>query len=216
MRLPQERPALAIFDWDDTLVDNYAAIHAAINAARAAFNLPVWNLQETRENCRRALTEIFPVWFGGEWEKARVIFYDTFAARHLEFLTVKAGAADVLDFFSAHKIPIAINSNKKSDYLHKEIDYLQWSSYFGVIVGAGDVARGKPAPDGILSIRKKFGTSGKSWFIGDNILDAETARAGDCLPVIINHETNMPDDIVHFADMQSLLEVLPQCVVRET
>lgn len=183
-------PRLVIFDWDDTLVDNYAAIHAAINAARAAFGLPVWSLAETRQNCRIALKEIFPVWFGAEWEKAQAIFYETFALQHLQFLRVKPGAEHCLLQLQQAGIPLAVNSNKKSVYLREEIGFLGWDAYFKVIVGAGDVPAGKPAPDGVEAICRYCGVipSAVVWFVGDNAVDVATANNAGITPMLVGKE----------------------------
>lgn len=191
MNLPDTKPELIIFDWDDTLVDSYAAIHHAINAARGAFQLPTWSLQETRENCRIALREIFPVWFGAEWLKAQDIFYAAFAAEHIALLRDKPGAAELLGILKQQNILLGVNSNKKAQYLREEIEHLSWTDYFRVIIGAGDVERGKPAPDGVLRICAECDVSaGKNvWFIGDNAVDDATARACGVLSVIVGEET---------------------------
>lgn len=182
-------PKLIIFDWDDTLVDNYAAIHAAINAARTAFGQPAWSLVEARQNCRIALKEIFPVWFGAEWPKAQEIFYATFAAEHIEHLQPKPFATELLARLRLMDIPLAVNSNKQSGYLREEIKHLGWGASFSAIVGAGDVERGKPSPEGIDKIRQITGvTSPQVWFIGDNQIDCETAQAGGCMAIIIGEE----------------------------
>lgn len=185
------RPELIIFDWDDTLVDNYAAIHLAINAARAAFGQPVWTLAETRQNCRIALKEIFPIWFGVDWPKAQEVFYATFAAEHINRLRPKSFADALLVKLAKQRIPLAVNSNKQSGFLRAEIKHLGWEDYFAVVVGAGDVDKGKPAPDGINKIRQITRiTSPQVWFVGDNQVDYETALAGSCVAVIIGKQAD--------------------------
>jgi phosphoglycolate phosphatase len=189
--LPTQKPALVIFDWDDTLVDNYAAIHMAINAARTHFGQPVWSLAETRVNCRRALNEIFPEWFGDAWLTGKKIFYEVFAAAHLAQLRVMPDAALLLSAIKAAGVPIAVNSNKNRDFLRDEIAHLGWGHYFSALVGAGDVARGKPAPDGVNAIRQELAVEATAsvWFVGDNDLDAQTAQSGGCLPIILHRKT---------------------------
>ena len=207
------KPALVIFDWDDTLVDNYAAIHAAINAARARFGKPVWNLEETRVQCRRALNEIFPEWFGADWLTAKEVFYDVFAAEHIRCLQVKPGAVQLLDAFTRAGIPLALNSNKRNDFLRREVAHLGWDKYFTVLVGAGDVARGKPAPDGINHIRQVLAVTADAvvWFVGDNDLDAQTALSGGCLPILLQPRTTLPVGAeagkIVLSNCESLLEL---------
>lgn len=190
VRLTQ-KPALVIFDWDDTLVDNYAAIHAAINAARIHFGQLAWSLEETRVNCRRALNEIFPEWFGADWLVGKKIFYDVFSAEHITHLRVLPDAELLLTEIKDAGVLIAVNSNKNRDYLRKEIAHLGWNNYFSALVGAGDVAVGKPAPDGVNAIRQELSisTDALAWFVGDNDLDAQTALSSGCLPILLHGHT---------------------------
>lgn len=201
------RPELIIFDWDDTLVDNYAAIHAAINAARAAFGQPAWTLAEARQNCRIALKEIFPVWFGAEWPEAQKIFYATFAAEHIAHLQPKPYAGELLAVLKERRIPLAINSNKQSGYLRAEIKHLGWDSFFTAVIGAGDAEKGKPAPDGINKIRQVTGISSPQvWFIGDNQVDCDTALSGGCHTVIIGDQAvSSQSGFTRLASLQTLL-----------
>jgi phosphoglycolate phosphatase len=210
LTVPAALPDLIIFDWDDTLVDSYAAIHAAINAARAAFGLPTWTLLETRENCRIALKEIFPQWFGAEWEKAQDIFYTTFAEHHIAMLNPKAGALELLQVLAVRKIPLAVNSNKKNEYLREEIDHLHWGEFFSAVVGAGDAVKGKPAPDGVIAIRNicRIGAEKDVWFVGDNSVDSETARAGGALPIIIDQNYQILHGEVVFGSLAALLQYI--------
>ena len=85
------RPAAIVWDWDNTLVDGWAAIAAGLNAAFAAFGLPRWTVEEVRARVRRSLRESFPEMFGAEWERARDIFYAEVRARHLRVLSPDAG-----------------------------------------------------------------------------------------------------------------------------
>ncbi|MFM7608026.1 MAG: HAD family hydrolase, partial [Alphaproteobacteria bacterium] len=68
-------PRAILFDWDNTLVDGWAAIEAGLNAAFREFGLPLWNRTQVLANVRRALRESFPELFGADWERARDIFY---------------------------------------------------------------------------------------------------------------------------------------------
>ena len=69
------RPSVLLYDWDNTLVDGWAGITAALNAAFAASDKPLWTVEDTRNRVRVSLRESFPVMFGDAWERARDIFY---------------------------------------------------------------------------------------------------------------------------------------------
>ena len=65
------RPAALVFDWDNTLVDAWAGIVAALNEVFAQFGRPAWTVQQARERIRGSMRESFPPLFGDHWEAAR-------------------------------------------------------------------------------------------------------------------------------------------------
>ena len=75
------RPSILLYDWDNTLVDGWAGIAAALNAVFAAFAMPHWTAADTRARVRVSLRDSFPVMFGAEWERARDIFYAALEAQ---------------------------------------------------------------------------------------------------------------------------------------
>ncbi len=109
-----ERPSLLLWDWDNTLVDGWVGITAAMNAAFAAFALPRWTVDDTRRRARVSVKEAFPALFGSEWRRAREIFYSTFSEDHLDHVTPMPGAADALAAGAAW--PQGVVSNKRGDF----------------------------------------------------------------------------------------------------
>ena len=75
------RPSTLLYDWDNTLVDGWAGIAAALNAVFDAFAMPHWSVADTRARVRVSLRDSFPVMFGADWERARDIFYATLEAQ---------------------------------------------------------------------------------------------------------------------------------------
>ena len=87
MMLPTlPRPQAILFDWDNTLADNWGTIQVALNAARTAMGFPAWSLEETRRRVRASMRDSFPRMFGDRWPEARDIFYATYRASHLDTL----------------------------------------------------------------------------------------------------------------------------------
>lgn len=173
-------PKAVLFDWDNTLADNWGAIHRAINAALSAMGHSTWTREETRERVRRSLRDSFPEMFGDRWEEARDIFYSTFREVQFENLGLCPGAANLLDALDRAGIPYGVVSNKTGDLLRAEAAHLGWTGRFaGAIVGAGDAAHDKPAPDPVhLALAPLAMPPAKSvWFVGDAAIDIECARA---------------------------------------
>lgn len=184
---PSGLPRAVLFDWDNTLVDNWGCIHAALNAALTAHGLAPWTYEETRARVRRSLRDSFPELFGARWQEARDIFYAHFEANHLEHLRPLPGAEALLQALARKGIYLAVVSNKTGRFLRAEAAALGWSGYFGALVGAGDAEADKPAPAPVhLALRPSGLVPGREvWFIGDADVDMQCARAAKCVPVLV-------------------------------
>lgn len=180
-----EHPTVLLYDWDNTLVDGWAAVTAALNAVFAAFAMPFWTTEDTRGRARLSLRESFPPMFGAEWERARDLFYATFRDQHLDHLRPMHGAAEALAAGAAW--PQGVVSNKVGNFLRAEVAHLGWGAHFRAVVGAGDAAADKPDPAPIhLALQQLGQTAGASvWYLGDTALDMQAARAAGVTAVLI-------------------------------
>ncbi|MCC7273070.1 MAG: HAD family hydrolase [Alphaproteobacteria bacterium] len=193
MTVPLPSPEAILFDWDNTLVDNWPVIAAALNAALTAMGQAAWTEAEVRARVRRSARETFPEMFGDRAEEAERIFYAAFAAGHLAGLAPMAGAVAALDAAAARGIYLAVVSNKHGGFLRAEADHLGWTGRFGRIVGATDTAADKPAPEPVLAALEGTGIApGLSvWFVGDAGIDMECAARTGCVPVLVRDETTL-------------------------
>ncbi|EWY42262.1 HAD family hydrolase [Skermanella stibiiresistens SB22] len=194
---PDRLPRAVLFDWDNTLVDNWGCIHAALNAALVAHDLPPWTLEETRVRVRQSLRDSFPRLFGDRWTDARDIFYDHFGRHHLDYLKPLPGAEDLLKALSDGGVYLGVVSNKTGRFLRAESAQLGWDRYFGKLVGAGDAPHDKPAVDPIHMALAPggFPAGPDVWFVGDADVDMQCAHAAGCLPMLIG---DGPDDFGDF------------------
>ena len=180
-------PAAILWDWDNTLVDGWAAIAAGLNAAFTAFGLPLWTLEEVRARVRRSLRESFPEIFGAEWERARDIFYAEVRARHLAVLAPMPGAAAALRAVAAAGLPQGVVSNKQGPLLRAEAAHLGWAGLFRALVGAGDATADKPDPAPFRLVLDACGVKAgpEVWYVGDTALDMQAARMAGCTAVLL-------------------------------
>jgi phosphoglycolate phosphatase len=180
-----EHPAVLLYDWDNTLVDGWAAITAALNTVFAEFGMPSWTAEDTKGRVRVALRESFPLMFGARWEHARDLFYASFRDQHLHHLRQMPGAAEALAAGAAW--PQGLVSNKAGPYLRAEVAHLGWAGYFGAVVGAGDAPADKPDPAPIHLALEQLGHPAEAsvWYLGDTALDMRTARAAGVTAVLI-------------------------------
>lgn len=178
-------PTVLLYDWDNTLVDGWAGITAALNAVFAAFDKPLWTVEDTRNRVRVSLRESFPVMFGDAWEQARDLFYGTLRDQHLDHVQPMPGAAEALR--AGARWPQGVVSNKAGDFLRREVVHLGWSGHFGPVIGAGDAVADKPDPAPIFLALQQLGCApGPSvWYLGDTALDMQAARAAGVTAVLV-------------------------------
>lgn len=203
------RPSTLLYDWDNTLVDGWAGITAALNAVFTAFDRPLWTKEDTRNRVRVSLRESFPIMFGDEWKRARDIFYGALAHEHLNHVAPMAGVPDVL--IAGVGWPQGVVSNKAGEFLRREVAHLGWAGYFGPVIGAGDATADKPDPAPLLMAMRQLGREPgpDTWYMGDTALDMRAARAAGLTAVLIGDaahdggvERAAPD--IHFADAAAL------------
>ena len=180
-----ERPTLLLYDWDNTLVDGWAGIAGALNAAFTAFGKPLWTIQETKNRVRVSLRESFPPMFGDDWERARDIFYAAFQEKHLSYVQPMSGIEGVLEAGAAWTQGVV--SNKAGAFLRAEVTHLGWDRHFGTVIGAGDAVADKPSPAPIFLALDRLGrTADRSvWYLGDTALDMAAARAAGVTAVLV-------------------------------
>ena len=179
-------PKALIFDWDNTLVESWDAIHHALVVTFEAMGHAPWSLDETKSRVRRSLRDAFPALFGDRWEEARKLYLDTFTATHLERIAPVAGAAELLSQLQARGHYLAVVSNKTGRVLRREAAHLDWARFFSRLVGAGDAAADKPDAAPIrLALEGTELEPSDAWYIGDTALDMECAANAGCLGVLL-------------------------------
>jgi phosphoglycolate phosphatase len=184
---PPPRPRALLFDWDNTLADNWGAIHAALNAAFAAMGHPPWTFAETKLRVRESLRDSFPRLFGPRWQAAKDVFYAAIETTHLETLKPLPGADAAVRALAGAGIVLGVVSNKRGSLLRREADRLGWSGHFHRVVGAGDAPADKPAPDPVLLALAGTGIEPGPdvWFVGDAAIDMDCARRAGVSGVLV-------------------------------
>lgn len=181
------RPSVLLYDWDNTLIDGWAGITAALNAVFTEFGHSLWTAEDTRNRVRVSLRESFPVMFGDRWEHARDVFYRTLTGQHLDHLRTMPGAMEALEAGVAW--PQGVVSNKAGSFLRREVAHLGWERFFGSVIGAGDARIDKPDPAPLHLALSQLGRSADPsvWYMGDTALDMQAARAAGVTAVLIGN-----------------------------
>lgn len=181
------RPRAIVFDWDNTLVDSWQTIHGALVVTFEAMGQEPWTLEETRARVRTSLRDGFPGLFADRWQEAAQVFYAAYEAVHLERLTPLPGAGSLLEALAGRgDLHLAVVSNKRGNILRLEAGHLRWDRHFRALVGAGDAARDKPAPDPlVLALAEGVEAGTDVWYVGDADIDMEFACRTGCTPVLL-------------------------------
>lgn len=191
------KPQAVIFDWDNTLVDTWPIIHAALNSTFREYKLPEWTIETTRERVAKSLRDSFPDLFGERWEEAGARYQHHYRVNHLHTLAALPGAGELLAALREAGLKLSVVSNKKGPNLRKEIAHIGWEHYFGpAVVGSDDAPRDKPHPDPVLLALSKIGlTPGPDvWFVGDSEIDLAAAGATGCTPLLYGpHASEHPE-----------------------
>lgn len=184
---PVRLPRAVLYDWDNTLVDNWGTIRAAINHTLVAFGQDPWTEEESRDRIKQSLRDSFPRLFGDRWTDARDMFYAYFEAHHLDHLHPIPGAQTLLETLSGHGVYQAVVSNKTGRFLRAEADALGWTRFFGRLVGAQDAEQDKPhcAPVHMALAPGGVEPGDEVWLVGDADIDMECAHAAGVVPILI-------------------------------
>jgi len=210
------RPRAVLFDWDNTLVDSWTVIHAALSETFAAMDHPAWTRAETEARVRGSLRDTFPNMFGSRWQDAERIFYDAFGRMHLEQLTPLPGAAELLRELADAGIYLGVVSNKRGSFLRLEAEHLGWHLHFKRLAGAGDCARDKPHRDHVdhalgLGMENPGPVAGPDvWFVGDADVDMLCAKNAGCHAVLVRPSAPVSGEFhaaapdLYFRDLRDL------------
>jgi HAD superfamily hydrolase (TIGR01509 family) len=163
MRLPRT-PLAVIFDMDGLLFDTETLYEEALRAAAVECGLPPPS------------AALFRTLVGNPWARNRGILtghYGSEAAvdalrtawlRCFERiapgrLTLKPGAAEMLELLAERRIPCAIATSSRPEAVTAHLEMHGLTTAFRAVVAAGDYVEGKPAPDPFLLAASRLGVA---------------------------------------------------------
>ncbi len=180
---PAVAPAHAVlFDFDFTLADSSEGIVVCMNHALGHLGLPPAPADAIRRTIGLDLGTALGILAGEEWRPREDEFLAHFVRKAdavmVASTTFLPGAARVLRTLHDAGYRVGIVTTK---YRHRVEDALERDglrALVDAIVGADDVPRPKPAPDGLMRAADLLGIPiGQCIFVGDSVVDAMAARA---------------------------------------
>ncbi|HEX8192365.1 MAG TPA: phosphoglycolate phosphatase [Allosphingosinicella sp.] len=174
---------IVAFDLDGTLADTAPDLAAALNHALERLGRPGVPPEDVRHLVghgarallRKGLAE------SGEASEALVEqgfphFIDFYAANICNGTAAYPDAEEAMNDLRRHGAALALCTNKPERLTHLLLEALGWQERFDSVVGGDTFAVRKPDP---LPLREAIARAGggRAAFVGDSIVDSETARA---------------------------------------
>lgn len=184
------KPKAIIFDWDNTLVNTWPIIHAALEKTFVERGLEPWSFEHVKSKVRKSMRDSFPEIFGENWHDAAAAYQAHYRASHLNKLEELPGAREVLELAKELGLHSVVVSNKKGGNLREEAKHIGWEHLFDNITGADDAPRDKPFADPVHLALSGSGIvpAQDVWFIGDSEIDLECALNTGCTAILYGDE----------------------------
>jgi phosphoglycolate phosphatase len=192
-------PKAIIFDWDNTLADTWPLIHSAINTTMKHMGKESWGLDKVKNDIHQSMRESFPLLFGDKWQEAGEIYKSSYKSQHLEKVQLLPGAIELINFAIKEGILLFIISNKIGNTLRAEVEHLNITNKFFVVIGSGDAKIDKPHKAPVDLALKGSNINPETdlvWFVGDTISDIDCAINSSCVPILYGEGNNVPKSLI--------------------
>ena len=210
------------FDFDFTLADSSEGIVVCMNHALGRLGLPPAPADAIRCTIGLDLNTAFGILAGEEWRSREGEFLEHFIRKADEVMVASTsflpGAPRVLRTLHDAGYRVGVVTTK---YRHRVEDALErdgMRAFVEVVVGADDVPRPKPAPDGLLQAAAWLGIpTGDCVFVGDSEVDAMAAQAAGVAFVAVLSGTTTEEEFARYptrAVLDGVGEVVAGEVVR--
>ncbi|HEY5654159.1 MAG TPA: HAD hydrolase-like protein [Pontiella sp.] len=169
------KPQLLIFDLDGTLIDSRADLAAGINHMRAHFGLELLSVKTVSGYIGDGVRKLVERSLQGaavDFEEALQINKDYYYSHLTVHTMLYDGVADGISALAAAGHKLALLTNKPGDPSREILRHFELADYFLEVIGGGDIAQLKPAPDGVVRCLERTQTdAADAWMIGDHYTD---------------------------------------------
>jgi phosphoglycolate phosphatase len=181
--LPANPFDVVAFDLDGTLADTAPDLAAALNHALVRLGRPEVPVESVRHlvgHGARALLRRGLAATGEASEQLVETGFPLFIDYYLDHICIGTrpydGLEAALDSLKAKGVRLALCTNKAERLTFALLDALGWRGRFDAVVGGDTLAVRKPHPAPLREAVARAG-GGRAAFVGDSIIDADTARA---------------------------------------
>jgi len=170
----------ALFDFDGTLADSFAAITASTNHVRETFGLPVLAESEVRRfvgfGLSHLMTELVP---GADPAEAVRLYREHHPAVMISGTTLMPGVRETIPELHRRGLQLAVCSNKQVSFTKQLVEAFGYSSLMRPVLGPEDVdGKAKPDPAMLIKCLAQLGIRPvDAVYVGDMAIDVHTAKA---------------------------------------
>lgn len=192
-----------LFDLDGTFADTAPDLAAAVNAMRAARNLPPVALEATRPVTSHGARGLLLAGFGIAPEDAQYeVMREEFLRLYSQNLCVETslfeGMSSLLDAIECRGMRWGIVTNKVERLAKPIIEALQLATRCSCIVGGDTTGRTKPHPEPLLAAARLLEVDPRdAVYVGDDRRDVEAGRAAGMKTIAVRYgylNGGNPDD----------------------
>jgi phosphoglycolate phosphatase len=171
------------FDLDGTLADTASDLAASLNHVLTQFGRDTIDAETVRHLVGHGARALLRKGFAATGESSEQLveqgfplFIDYYSANMCAGSFLYPGVEAALDALSAQGVALALCTNKPEGLTIKLLAALGWSNRFHSVVAGDTFAVRKPDPAPLHAAILRAG-GGRAAFVGDSIIDADTARA---------------------------------------
>ena len=206
------RPRALLFDWDNTLVDNWDVITDAMNAVYDAFGMPRWTIDEAKARIRSSMRDSLPARPSANGRRRRGASSPTTSPP-----IIWSGCGKCLgraDCCAALPAPACIWASSATSGAAS----CAWrpSAWAGRAISAGWSGprtppwTNRPSSRWIWPWRRAESARGADvWFVGDTDIDMDCAVNAGCLPVLVRREPAQARGVRRLSRPRSICGIAP-------
>jgi phosphoglycolate phosphatase len=181
--------SLLIFDLDGTLVDTLDDIKASVNHTLVRLGRNPVSRDTVRQFVGDGIEALMARSLGGSTDRLpeAVSLYKEHHRRNLVVRsTVYPAVREALEHFRA--LPLAIISNKTTEFVVPLIERLGIAPYFKMVIGADCGLPLKPAPDAVQHIMAEFrAPKERTAIVGDGTTDVRAGKAAGIITCSVTY-----------------------------
>jgi phosphoglycolate phosphatase len=170
----------ALFDFDGTLADSFAAIAASTNHVRESYGLPALSEAEVRGHVGLGLGHLLRALVPNAPVEEAIARYRVHHQTVMFTLTrPMPGVAKTIPELARRGVRLGVCSNKRVEFTRQLVQSLKLGAEFACVLGPEDVGgRAKPDPAMLLEGIRRLGVStSEAVYIGDMEVDVQTGKA---------------------------------------